>query len=209
MLFSTSNSYAQVSYEFIEALPPETSSVSFVDLPYFGVYKADSSAITFEFNSTGVFTRNLIIQSISRKTIRESSQFEVRGNYLFGIAENDSLPCVLEDENYYFGIVRRDTIIGSTSKNQLKKINASTYMLNFIENGSFTPCLIQFDGSALSIRYFDYATDTQIFSKIKSQQSKIEEQMTYVYLLPNLKEWKKINQAQLFGESKVFQKQAK
>lgn len=199
---------AQVSYEFIQPLPPESPRITSMDKTLHGIYKSDSSEIVFEINAAGIFTRNLVIHSISRETVRETSTYQVKGDYIFGISEADSLPCVLDGENYYFGVTRRDTLISLTGKNELRKLSANEYILNFFENGAYTPCLMKFESGKLFINYFDYATDTNLFSAIKSKQTKTEEQGTYVYLLPTLKEWKKIDSKELFGQSKEFKLQS-
>lgn len=197
---------SQISYEFIQALPPNSKEILCVDREHFGMYDSDSSDIVFELNAAGIFTRNLVIQSISRETLRENSKFEIKGDYIFGIDENDSLPCVLDGENYYFGISRRDTIIRMNGKNQLRKVATGEYIVNFEENGLYTPCLLKFNGSALSIRYFDYPSDKNIFTNIKSQQSKMDNDMTITYLLPNEKEWKKIDKNDIFGKETIYKR---
>jgi len=200
--------YTQVSYEFIQPLPPESQRVNLVDKAHHGIYKGDSSDIVFEMNAAGIFTRNLIIQSISREMVRETSHVQVKGDYIFGIANNDSLPCVLDGEHYYFGITRKDTLISRTSKNELRRLSTNEYILNFYENGAYTPCLIKIESGKLSVKYFDYATDSNPFSAIKSKQSKTEEQGTYVYLLPTLKEWKKIDNHLMYGKAAIFKLQS-
>jgi hypothetical protein len=198
---------AQVSYEFMQPLPPESARINSVDKTLHGIYKSDSSDIVFEINSAGIYTRNLVIHSISRETVRETSKYQVKGDYIFGIAEADSLPCVLDGENYYFGVTRRDTLINMMSKNELRKLSANEYILNFYENGSYTPCLLRLESGKLSIKYFDYSTDTNPFALIKTKQSKTEAEGTYVYLLPTLKEWKKIDSKLIFGQAKEFKLQ--
>lgn len=200
--------FTQVSYEFMQPLPPESQRLNTLDKTLHGIYKSDSSEIVFEINAAGIFTRNLVIHSISRETVRETSKYQVKGDYIFGISEADSLPCVLDGENYYFGVTRRDTLISLTSKNELRKLSANEYILNFFENGAYTPCLLKLESGKLSIKYFDYKTDSNPFAAIKTKQSKTEEQGTYIYLLPTLKEWKKIDNKLIFGQAKEFKLQS-
>jgi hypothetical protein len=202
------HSMTQISYEFMQPLPPESQRINSLDNTFYGIYKSDSSNIVFEVTASGIYTRNLVIHSISRETVRETSTFSVKGDYIFGIAENDSLPCVLDGENYFFGVMRRDTLVNASSKNELRKITDTKYLLNFYENGTYTPCLLTTTSGKLNIQYFDYSTEANPFSSIKSKQFKIEEQATYVYLLPTLKEWKKIDHQFIFGESSMYQLQS-
>jgi hypothetical protein len=183
----------QRSYSFISPLPPESAHIHAVDAHLFGVYKADSSDIVYEFNAAGIFTRSLSIVPISRETVRETSTYRISGNYIHGIMANDSLPCVLG----------RDTIVSMNSKNELRKIGSGEYILNFYENGTYTPCLVRINSGKLSIHFFDYRDD-QTFAAIKSQQSKQEEELTHVYLLPTIKEWKKMDSSSLFGKPAIY-----
>lgn len=193
----------QRSYSFISPLPPESAHIHAVDAHLFGVYKADSSDIVYEFNAAGIFTRSLSIVPISRETVRETSTYRISGNYIHGIKENDSLPCVLEGEYYFVGVPRRDTIVSMNSKNELRKMGSGEYILNFYENGAYTPCLVRINSGKLSIHFFDYRDD-QTFAAIKSQQSKQEEELTHVYLLPTIKEWKKMDSSSLFGKPAIY-----
>jgi hypothetical protein len=203
------SSGAQVSYEFMQPLPPDSKRINAVDQSHFGVYRAENSDLIYEFNAAGVFVRSLAIHSVSRETIRESSKYQIKGDYIFGVKQNDSLPCVLEGENYYFGVPKRDTIVSLHSKNELRKIGAGEYFLNYHENGLYTPCSIKFESGKLLMRFFDYPNETKSFAEIKSQQSAIESDMTHVYLLPTLKEWKKIDSSQIFGTPSVFKLEAR
>lgn len=198
---------SQVSYEFMQPLPPESARITTIDKNLHGIYTSDSSDIIFEINSAGIYTRNVVIHSISREMVRETSKYQVKGNHIFGIAEADSLPCVLDGDNYYFGVPRRDTLISANSKNELRKLSAREYILNFYENGSYTPCLLTLESGKLSIKYFDYPNDSNPFIGIKSKLTKTEETGTYTYLLPTLKEWKKIDYKLIFGKAKEFKLQ--
>ena len=197
---------AQVSYQFIQPLPPETEDLRSVDQKYFGIYQSDASEIKYEVTAAGIFTRNLVIHSISRETVRETSKYRIQGDYIFGVHETDSLPCVLEGENYYFGVERRDTLVTGNSKNKLRKVAANEYVISFEEDGLFTPCLITFSGNSMSIRYFDYPAEDPVFKSIKSQQTSVDLGMNTIYLLPTLKEWKKLDRSKMFGKAIDFKR---
>lgn len=205
-LFLSYGAIAQVSYQFMQALPPETEDLRSVDQKYLGIYKSDASDITYEITAAGIFARNLVIHSISRETVRETSKYRIQGDYIFGVHETDSLPCVLEGEYYYFGVERRDTIVTGNSKNKLRKVSANEYTISFEEQGLFTPCLITFSGNSMSIRYFDYPVDELIFKSIKSQQSSVDLGMNTIFLLPTLKEWKKLDRSKMFGKAIDFKR---
>jgi len=206
LFFFSGTTIAQVSYQFMQPLPPETEDLRSVDQKYFGIYQSDASEIKYEVSAAGIFTRNLVIHSISRETVRETSKYRIQGDYIFGVHQTDSLPCVLEGENYYFGVERRDTVVAGNSNNKLRKVAANEYVISFEEEGLFTPCLIVFSGNSMSIRYFDYPAEDPIFKSIKSQQTSVDLGMNTIYLLPTLKEWKKLDRSKMFGKTIDFKR---
>jgi len=195
-------SFGQVSYDFAQPLPPEVMNVQHVDKPYRTIYTNENNQ--FEFSEAGIFTLTTVVHSISRETLRESSQYRVRNGYIFGVHENDSIPCVEENDRFYFGIRQRDTLIGINSKNILRKIDATNYLLNFNENGTYTPCLITFNGKSLIIRYFNYDDKSKPFEKFKSKTVKESEGIEYVTLNPTLKEWEKMSQKDFLGDAVIY-----
>lgn len=194
------NAKTQVSYEFMEALPPDGKDIRSVDPQHYGVYASDSSQIKFEINATGIYTRNIVIHRISRDTLRESSKFYVKDDFIYGIKKGDSLPCFPDGDFYYFGMERLDTLVSANSKNKLRKISNGEYLINFEENGTFTPCSVTFNSGQLSIRYFDYPTDQPVFSSITKQQKAEANNINTIYLLPTAKEWKKLDRTKFFGK---------
>lgn len=197
---------AQVSYDFSTAFPIEKDIVFIVDENNFGSYVSENNETHYEFNSEGVWIISTIFSSISRETIRESSKYVVRNGYIFGVVIDDSLPCELEGERYHFGMRNKEQIIGTNSKNILKKISSNSYIMNFFENGGYTPSLFTFSGKTLTIQHFDYETGTTLFSSIVSQNNKMVEGMNYITLSPTKKEWEELDKSKLFGSKINYKK---
>ena len=114
-LILTFFSIGQKSYYFSEPLPSNQKAQSVVNEKWHGKYAVNNSKNILEINSDGIFMVSTTISSISREEIRESTTFDVRNNYIFGVLLNDSIPCVLEDERYFFGIRNKDVIVGAGS----------------------------------------------------------------------------------------------
>jgi hypothetical protein len=201
LLFLTISFYnfSQESFDFSEAVPLGDKTVTIVDEKNFGTFNSANNEIFYEFNEEGIWIISTIYSSISRETIRESSKYKVRNGYIFGIVLNDSLPCELEGERYYFGMRNKDQIIGGKTENVLKKINSNTYVINFKENGGFIPSLITFSGNNLSIQHFNYESGTNLFSSIKKTISKKVDGMNYITLSPSEKEWDEIDKALIYS----------
>ncbi|MBI1837598.1 MAG: hypothetical protein HYR91_10085 [Flavobacteriia bacterium] len=201
-----SSSFAQESFSFSVAQPLEEKSVYTVDPLFFGIYSSPTSDTYYEFNSEGVWAISTIYSSILKETIRESSKYTVRNGYLFGILENDSIPCVLNEDRYHFGVKHKEQIIGLHSKHILKKISATNYMINFFENDSYTPSQFIFKDQTLEVKHFDYEINTKLFEAIKIQTSKKDISMNYITLTPSTKEWHQIQKAGIFGKGNLFLK---
>jgi hypothetical protein len=198
-LFPSFFGFSQFSYDFSEALPTTEKNILMVSESEFGTYEGENGETVYEFNSEGVFIVSTVFSSISKETIRESSKYVVRNGFMFGVVANDSVPCVLDEDRYHFGVKNKEQIIGGTSKNILKKLNSNSYILNYSENGGFTPSLLLFNANGFTIQYFDYETGTKMFSVIKDQKTVNKEGMNYITLSPSKKEWQSLDKNILFG----------
>ena len=195
---------SQLSYDFAEPLPPEGKKVTTVSKPYFGNYSSDKVDIDYEFTVDGIYAISIIYNSISRETIRESSQYRVKDGFLFGVTETDSIPCVLQGDYYHFGVKFREQIAGENTRNVLSKLNENSYILNFEDNGHYTPSLFEFKGKELSIRHFTYEDSTELFNGISLKSEKPFNELTYVTLEPTLVEWNAIPSDSILGNKTVF-----
>jgi hypothetical protein len=201
---SCSITHAQVSYDFAVPLPPSGQEVQSIALPYFGIYSSDQADMDYEFNAQGIFAVSLIFSSISRETIRESSTYRVSNGWLHGMKANDSIPCELQGEYYHFAIKQKEQLIGNEeSANVLMKISDRTYILNFAENGTFTPSIFEFKGSELHVRHFTYEDETT-FPMIAEQLDHSGTEMRSVTLRPTKEEWDKLPVESITGQRIIF-----
>lgn len=200
-------STAQNSYYFSAPLMFTESNNVQVDAKYFGTYSSLDQPSHYEISAEGLFLVSTNISSISRETIRESSKYTVRNGFILGVLKNDSVPCILDGDNYLFGVQNREIIVGLGSENILTKIdNFGNYIVNTHENGTYVPMKITFKNSQFSISYFDYETDTKSFKFINEQTSAPSENLNIVILSPSEKETKRLFKNNLFGDSKIFNK---
>lgn len=198
------NLFSQVSYDFAIPLPPAGQEVTTVLQPYFGVYSSDQADMDYEFNAKGVFAVSLIFSSISRETIRESSTYRVSNGWLHGVKTNDSIPCELQGEYYHFAIKQKEQLIGTDeSEHVLMKISDRTYILNFEENGKYTPSIFEFKGTELHIRHFTYEDQTT-FPMIAEQLEHSGGEMKSVTLRPTKEEWDKLPIESITGQRMIF-----
>ena len=197
-------SFCQVSYDFSEALPIDENPILSVSSSDFGTYSSENKETKYIFDAQGIWIETTIFNSISKDTIRESSKYTVRNGYIFGIVLNDSLPCILDENRYHFGMKVREQVAGGNSKNVLKKLKGSSYLINYKENDGYTPSLFTLSGKTLSIQYFDYETGTTVFDVIAQRSSKKVQGMNYISLTPTKKEWKGIDVTKLFGDKVLY-----
>lgn len=197
--------HAQISYDFGAPVPPSGELNISLSPMYYGVYSNPSSPVAYEISSNGIFIITTNITAISRETIRESSKYQVRNNHIFGVHEEDSIPCVLEGENYYFGIKNKDQIVGGFSKNQLIQQSANEYILNFEENGKYVPMFIKITPEGLAISQFDYTSDTKGFKKIDKKVS-VQKDIEFITLYPTVEEWKKLKLNEFQTEAIIYKR---
>lgn len=206
--FTISSAFSQTSYEFGVLLPVEGTAVNTTEPAYFGLYDGESAQLKYEVNEKGIFIHTINIQAISKETVRETGKYEVRNEHIFGVTE-DSIPCVLQDDSYYFGVRNTVQLTGAGSENKLLPNGAGSYLLNFRTENGYTPALIEFRNNQLNISYFDYDSEGKLFKKIKEKQTvePKENNLTTIVLLPTAREWQKVSKKELFGAANVFQKQ--
>jgi len=190
-LFFTFFSIGQKSYYFSESYPNNGKSQNTVDKKWHGKYIVGKGNNVYEVNEDGISMVSTVISSISREEIRESSKYDVRNNYIFGIIENDSLPCVLENERYFFGVRNKEIIIGAGSKNVLKPSGRipNEFILNVYENGYYMPSIILFESKKISISQLDYDYETTVFDFITEKKSVQGQNLEIVILNPSDEEF--------------------
>ena len=205
-LFSTFFAKSQISYDFANTLPPEGEKNTTVLKTLFGTYSSDQTDIDYQFTKEGVFAISFIYNTISRETIRESSIYSVKDGYLFGVTGTDSLPCELQGEFYHFAIMFKEQIVGGTATNVMSKLNQSTYILNFEDNGHFTPSYLTFKGNELIIQHFTYDAETTIFEEIADKAETTIGEMHYITLDPTKEEWIGMQLNDFKGTKILFEK---
>ena len=189
-LFLTFSLIGQKSYYFSSSLPEGEASLTTVDKKWYGKYTIGTGNHVLEVNEGGIAMISTTISSISREEIRESSTYDVRNGYIFGVLQNDSLPCIMEEDRYFFGIRNKETIIGAGSKNVLCRSNrvANEFILNTYENGYYVPSTLLFENKNLTAKQLDYDFETTAFDFIQSKKSIQGTDLEIILLSPTKEE---------------------
>ena len=194
---------AQVySYFFEVPVPPNWSETGVIEKQFYGTYTSDSDRKIIV-NEAGIFTENTLVLKISRETVRESSQYKLKGDYLFGVMENDSVLCVLNDEHYYYQLT--DLVAWWTpNKQDVLLQKGGEFYLNKFEYDAFTPMKLVFSRGELIVHPFDYVQETTVFNHIKQRKEQEEQDVLKVVLTPTKKEWGLINPTEMFAQPEVY-----
>lgn len=198
----------QKSYYFSDPLPTEGTVVTNIDKKWYGKFKQENASRTIIINEDGIFVQSTNVSSVSRELIRESSTYDVRNGYIFGVAKDDSLPCILEGERYYFGIRNTEQIVGAGSSNILIKSSkeANTFYLNMEENGYYLPVRLTFERGNLIMAYFDYELDGSEFDFVENQKSIKTDFHEIVILTPTSEELSRLISDGVFSDIKKHKK---
>ncbi len=205
-LFASAAGYGQDSYEFVNAMPPSEKPLKSIESDYYGLYTADSNASFYEFNPDGIFINSVIYSSISKKDVRESSKYKVRNGHIFGVVKNDSLPCFLENDKYYFGIKQRKNLLDPSLGNVLKKQTNSCYYLNYKEGNYFVPCMLKFKGETVSISFLDYDSNSYLFRNVIDRKEVLQNNQKTVELNLADYEWTNMDKEELYPKALIFRK---
>ena len=192
-LFISGIAFSQNSYYFSNPLPTEEKKVHTVDKKWFGEYKDETTSRKYSFTSDGITIISTQVSSVSKKMVRESSKYSVKGEYIHGVVKNDSLRCVLEKGYYFFGIRNRDAVIYTNSTTQLTRISDREYMLNYEENGKYFPMKLTFSNGELTISEFDYDPNQRSFDFVQAQSETKVNAQNIVVLSPSKTEFDQLN----------------
>lgn len=208
MLFVSFFSIGQTSYYFSGAIPPDAPEAVAVDKRFHGTYKSEDGRV-YEINTEGIFVISVNISSISRETIRESSHYKIEGDYLYGVVENEAVPCVLEGENYYFGLKNKTELIGRNSINILKQSvqDKGVYYINFPSEDAFVPTRLRFEKQKLQISSFDYELETELFNGIAARTVVPSNYSKLVLLQPTAAEFDALLEKGVFGTEITYTKE--
>ena len=208
-LIFTFCSIGQKSYYFSEPSPINGKDQSTIDKKWHGTYAVNKGNYVYEVNEEGISVVSTTISSISREEIRESSTYDVRDKYIFGVVENDSLPCVLENDRYFFGIRNTENILGPGSKNKLRPSGRvpNEFILNVYENGYYMPSTIIFESKKISISQLDYDYETTVFDFISDRKSVQGQNIEIIILKPNADEFRSLlKNNEVFSIKQEFKK---
>lgn len=206
-IFCSFFSIGQKSYYFSDPLPSRPNGIQQIEERYHGRYASSNNDLIYEVSADGIRIVSTNIASIDRATIRESSKYDVRNNFIFGVVEGDSLPCVLQDDRYYFGVRNRDLLIGAGMQNVLVKMVSGEYMVNYFENGLYTPAIFKFTSGQLEVRSFDYEIDTEIFDGVDLKRTVPREDLNVVVLSPSQEEFEALRAAGILESLTVYKKE--
>ncbi len=162
--------FSQNSFYFSTPLPSEEMKAGTVQKNVFGVYSSSNITGKYIVSDEGIGLVSTVIASLSRETVRETSKYSIRDGYIFGVVKEDSLPCIEENDFYYFGMHHTERIIGEGSQNVLTKIDANRYVINFYEHGAYIPILLTFSNGKMQIYDFDYDPEENHFDFISGQK---------------------------------------
>lgn len=198
-------SFSQKTIQFADPQPSGLPFQTSVEKNHFGVYKSNETNTKYVVDDNGISIVSLVISYVTRAQVRESSTLQVRGNYLFGIKGNDSLPCVIDGEKYYYGIESRLVVIGDGSLNRLVKVAPNKYIINFHEGMYFEPSLLEFDQQGMSIIHGEL-TYQQAFSTAIQVNTITRYGSEVLVLAPNQQQWNGFEKALFSGEKLGYQR---
>lgn len=197
-IIASFSAISQKSIQFADPLPTGSPSQITTEKIHFGKYKSSDSQVSYVIDEKGISIVTLMITSITREQLRESSKLQYRNNYLFGIKENDSVPCVLEGENFYYGIETKLPIIGEGCNNKLTKISTNKYVINFHEGSYFEPSILQFSNKTMTISHSELAFQ-QAFQRILQTTTITRYGSEVAVLSPTYEQWEQLEKVLFTG----------
>lgn len=206
MIFALSSAGAQdeiFSFFFKKDALYGLSSVNNVNPILFGKYELTNTSehelrrAAGEYlmaDASGIYIEKNRLLSMDREEIRENSKYRVSGGWLHGVVENDSVPCALDGEKYFFLVPAKTYLFdNSTPSNRLIQITQSKYALfSIADNGHFSVVVANFLPGACQMMDIVFSMkDPNNIEKIEKKEEELttdEDIKTYL-LTPSKEEW--------------------
>lgn len=145
-------------------------------------------------DATGIYLEKNRLLSISREEVRENSKYRVSKGWLHGVVENDSIPCALDGEMYFFLTpVKTYLFEAEVGQQSLVQITDARYCIFSKEdNGFYSGVIFSFTHSGVMLNDIVFSKkDPNNIDDIEKKQVKKEngnDFSTYI-LSPTLEEW--------------------
>jgi hypothetical protein len=198
----------QLTYDFVVPLPPESSDLMAIPPKLFGVYLDTATDQKITVKQRGIFMSKTVYGQLPVSLVDTSSVYKVRNQSIFGIVENDSLPCFKKDSLYYFGMVKSSEIFSFNGDNSMRKLDENqddySYFICSKENSYWLPMILRFQDDKLSIERPLFEDMKNPFENIVVKFHEKKNQLTFVHLNPSLEEWKTIDMSTYFGDKQDF-----
>lgn len=162
------------------------------DLPQNEIRRAAGEFLYVD--ESGIYLQKNKLLHISREEVRENSKYWVKGNYLFGIVQNDSVPVALEDENYYFLLPSKTYLFESRGgANRMMQISRTRYALfSFEDVGHYSVIVVDFGTGTLELREINFAengpTSIELVEKKEVDETISSDYKTFI-LTPSKSAW--------------------
>ncbi len=206
ILLTSFLSFSQKTIQFSDPQPTGNPSVVSVSARFFGKYTNPNNLTSYIIDENGISIQSVVVSSITRTQLRESAKLRVSGDYLHGIVENDSIPCVLEGENYYYALPQKLVVVGKGSLNMLTKIKENEYILNFHEGMYFEPSILRFTENKMEIVHGELSY-VEPFNTILNVNTITRYGSEVQILAPTFEQWGKLSSLLFKGEVLIYEKQ--
>lgn len=163
---------------FQEAHPQSSKEISKIKSSNYGRYKDTTNYAWLEVNEIGIFKTTTVFMEIPKKEVDKNDKYKVLDGWIYGI-KKDSLPAVLEGENYVFGMPVKTEVLSYNGKYSLRKIDANTVILNSQRETDSTWSIAQiyFEGNTVEYYSFDLYDFAQKNDTLQSEFTKINDDL--------------------------------
>lgn len=209
LIFNLTSVFSQQkTYDFVVPLPPESHNLMAIPPKLFGIYIDSSTQQKIIVKQRGIFIQRTIYGQLPVSVVDTSSVYEVRNESIFGIVENDSLPCFKKDSTYYFGMLKTSEVFSFNGENAMRKVDINQddyeYFVCSKADEYWIPMILEFQNKQLIIKRPLFEEMENPFANIVVQFNEEKNNLNYIHLHPSLEEWNQLDLNQYFGESKVF-----
>ena len=142
---------------FQDKHPINANEVPKIKKSNFGLYKDTTNLAWIEINEIGIYKTTTVLMQLPKEAVEKNEKYKVVDGWIYGVKKNDSLPCVLEDDQYVFGYPYRTEVLSYNGKFALKKIDNQTFLLNqqLKTDSTWQISQLYMDGNTIEFYSFD------------------------------------------------------
>lgn len=205
--FITIFAFAQSSYSFKQPLPPNAKIAENLSEELYGRYISYQKDYSIIVSERGLFIERKMKAEISQDELEELTYLEIKDGLLFGAQGDIGIPYSRTGDIISYTVTSKRPLFEFRSSDVLSQLSKNLFIINFNENGSYSPTLLSIYNGQLGLQHFDYSENTTIFKEVNTKEVTHTGNLYEIVMNPDIEEFRTIDLTEMFGKQLTFVKE--